>query len=231
MHTDTSLSLPLSVIMSCRLLILFTNKTLRSSVTPSCRNLFHKASGSFLEQTGRGRTSLEILALSTDDRPLAVVKATDILHSLALLHPPMAVHSIVRVCLWVMNRGRQHQSWEGWRSEWVGGITSSLKNWGLFSVRLQRALCLIPSSYYHLLFVPSSSLSLSPRQPLLFLCFMPFFSLSCLILFKSLSHIHSLSLSSPCLSPWSACHWITSPKHLAVETSMLWTIAVSEGYI
>lgn len=54
-------------------------------MTPAELVTLEKAAGSYLEQTGGDMTSSEIWVSSTGDRPLAVVKATDILHSLTLL--------------------------------------------------------------------------------------------------------------------------------------------------
>lgn len=97
-HTHTFLSLPPSVsILGCRLLILSSHKTLSPSITPSSGKMMPDefvTLGKHLALLSRRqvRTSSQILALSTGDWPLVVVKATDISHSLALLPPLMAVH-------------------------------------------------------------------------------------------------------------------------------------------
>lgn len=88
MHTNTSPYLPSSVIILSSPI----KYSLSSSVTCSCRNLFYEHQALIWSKQAKAGPAWKILALSTSDRPQAVVKATDILHSLALLPPPMAVH-------------------------------------------------------------------------------------------------------------------------------------------
>lgn len=148
------------------------------------------------------------------------------------------VHAYVRTCIqWWAVEG--YISRKG-REQWEGGLRHCCKT----RVYLSDCRGLLTLS-----FPPSLSLAV-PSYPILFptvLIFsswFPFLSSSPLsvLTFTLLHWFHSVFLSSvsfflfflsvlPLSIPWNVCQWMSSLKHVAVGTSVSWTIELSEGYI